>query len=129
LPLQSQQNSKKTKDTPRTSAQTLNETWHNLTLADWMQVYSFIDAHPDVAQAQIVQHFRSLKTNALQFNQSTLSHKLRECPKMEACIDDNPTALSSKRPCIVTSPVVKHALIYWIHHMEAKGDTVTGPML
>ncbi|KIK91547.1 hypothetical protein PAXRUDRAFT_149261, partial [Paxillus rubicundulus Ve08.2h10] len=95
----------------------------NLTLADWKQVYSFIDAHPDAAQAQIVQHFSPLKTNAHQFNQSTLSCKLWECPKMEACVDNNPTALSSKRPHIVTSPAVQHALIYWICHMEAKGNT------
>ncbi|KAF9218437.1 hypothetical protein BS17DRAFT_798588 [Gyrodon lividus] len=102
------------KHTPRTSAQTLNKIQHNLTLADWMQVYSFIDAHPDVAQAQIVQHFSSLKTNALLFNQSTLLHKLWERPKMEAY-----------RPHIVTSLAVECALIYWIQHMEAKGDTMT----
>ncbi|KIK83360.1 hypothetical protein PAXRUDRAFT_14622 [Paxillus rubicundulus Ve08.2h10] len=48
---------------------------------------------------------------------------------MEAHIDDNPTALSSKRPRVVTSPAVELALIHWVQHMEAKGETATGPML
>ncbi|KIK77587.1 hypothetical protein PAXRUDRAFT_166397 [Paxillus rubicundulus Ve08.2h10] len=118
----------KTKDTPRTSGQ-MPMIQQNLTLADWMHVYSFVDAHPSVTQTQIVQHFNSLKTNALLFDQSTLSRKLQEYPKMEAHIDDNPTALSSKRPCAVTSPAVELALIHWVQHMEAKGETATGPML
>ncbi|KIK76363.1 hypothetical protein PAXRUDRAFT_170167, partial [Paxillus rubicundulus Ve08.2h10] len=88
---------------PRTSAQTPTP-WQNLMLSDWMHVYSFADAHPTVTQAQIVQHFSSLKTDALLFDQSTLSRKLWEHPKMEAHVSDNPTALSSKRPHIVTSP-------------------------
>ncbi|KIK77704.1 hypothetical protein PAXRUDRAFT_165989 [Paxillus rubicundulus Ve08.2h10] len=118
----------KTKDTSRTSGgmPTIRQ---NLTLADWMHVYSFVYAHPSVAQTQIVQHFNSLKTNALLFDQLTLSCKLQERPKMEAHIDDNPTALSSKRPHVVTSPAVELALIHWVQHMEAKGETATGPML
>ncbi|KIK78578.1 hypothetical protein PAXRUDRAFT_163632, partial [Paxillus rubicundulus Ve08.2h10] len=92
-------------------------------------VYRFVDAHPSVAQTQIVQHFNSLKTNSIFFDQSTLSHKSQECPKMEAHIDDNPTTLSSKRPCVVTSPAVELALTHWVQHMKAKGETVTGPML
>lgn len=61
-----------------------------------MMVYSFIDNHPNAAQADVVRHFASLKTGKLVFDQSTLSCKLRERPKMEAHINDNLAALSSK---------------------------------
>ncbi|KIO02119.1 hypothetical protein M404DRAFT_97074, partial [Pisolithus tinctorius Marx 270] len=63
-------------DAPRTSAKTSSVTRQNLTLSDWMQVYSFIDNHPTTTQANIVQHFCSLETGALLFDQSTLSCKL-----------------------------------------------------
>ena len=82
---------------PRTSAQLPKASSHqNLTLSDWLIVYSYVDSHPDVPQADIVQHFGSLPTGALVFTQSTLSRKLWDCPKMEARVNDNPTALSSK---------------------------------
>ena len=48
---------------------------------------------------------------------------------MEAHVNDNPTALSSKRPRIVVRPDVEHALYLWLLHMENKGEIVTGPML
>lgn len=119
-----------TKDTPRTSALLPTcSSRQNLTLSDWMMVYSFIDSHPNVTQAEIVEHFKSLKSGALVFTQSTLSRKLRERPKMEARVNDNPNALSSKRPRVVTRPDVERALILWIRHMENKHETVTGPML
>jgi hypothetical protein len=41
----------------------------------------------------------------------------------------NSIALSAKRPCIVTRPDVKRALVLWVKHMEEKGEQVTGPML
>ncbi|KAG8212900.1 hypothetical protein J3R82DRAFT_11241, partial [Butyriboletus roseoflavus] len=83
----------------------------NLTLADWLLVYAYIDTHPDISQAGIVEHFQTCHEGALIFNQSTLSHKLRECHNMEACANDNPTALSLKRPRVVTRPDVEHALV------------------
>jgi hypothetical protein len=119
-----------TKDTPRTSAHSPKCTSHqNLTLSDWITVYSFVDSHPTVSQTEIIEHFKSLKSGALNFTQSTLSHKLREHPKMEARINDNPNALSLKRPRIVTRPDVECALILWVKHMESRRETVTGPML
>jgi hypothetical protein len=48
---------------------------------------------------------------------------------MEAHVNDNPSALSSKRPHVVTSPQVEHALILWVEWMEHNGESVTGPML
>ncbi|KAG6329316.1 hypothetical protein ID866_9773 [Astraeus odoratus] len=94
-----------------------------------MTIYSYVDSHPDIPQSDIVQYFSTLKTRALIFTQSMLSCKLHDCSKMEACINSNPTALSSKRPCIVTWPDVDHALCLWVQHMESKGESVTGPML
>ena len=38
-------------------------------------------------------------------------------------------ALSSKRPHIVTSPDVDHALWLWVQKMSQKGEIVNGPML
>ncbi|KIK11433.1 hypothetical protein PISMIDRAFT_44121, partial [Pisolithus microcarpus 441] len=68
---------KPAKDAPQTSAQTSPPHTHqNLTLADWMTVYSFINDHPDVTQADVVKHFATLQTGRLVFDQSTLSHKL-----------------------------------------------------
>ena len=98
-------------------------------MSDWMAIYSFVDTHPNASQGEIVRHFKSLKSGALIFNQSTLSRKLRERPQMEARINDNPNALSLKWPRIVTRPDVERALILWIRHMESKRETVTGPML
>jgi len=89
----------------------------------------FVDNHPTTSQGDIVRHFSALKTGKLIFDQSTLSCKLRECPKMEAHIHDNPTSLSSKWPYIVTCPQVECALVLWVQHMENIGETVTGPML
>jgi hypothetical protein len=88
-----------------------------------------MDTHPTASQADVVRHFTTLKSERLIFDQSTLSRKLRERPKLEARVHDNPTALSSKRPRIVTCPKVERALVLWIQHMEAIGETVTGPML
>ncbi|KIM60148.1 hypothetical protein SCLCIDRAFT_124840 [Scleroderma citrinum Foug A] len=84
-------------DLPHTSAQ-LPKTLScpNLTLSDRITVYSYADSHPDCTQADIVRHFSTLATGALIFDQSTLSCKLQDCPKMEAHVNENPTALSSK---------------------------------
>ena len=117
-------------DMPRTSAQLPKASSHqNLTLSDWLIVYSYVDLHPNTPQADIVQHFGFLATRALVFTQSTLLRKLHDCPEMEARVNDNPTALSSKRPHIVVRPDVERALYLWLLHMENKGEIVTGPML
>ena len=92
-------------------------------------VYTYVDAHPGVSQANIVEHFQTRYEGALIFNQSTLSHKLQEQPKVEAHVNDNPNALSSKRPWVVTRPDVEHALIFWVWDLELRGETVSGPML
>ncbi|KIK12613.1 hypothetical protein PISMIDRAFT_120579 [Pisolithus microcarpus 441] len=73
-----------------------------LTLQDWMTVFMYIDAHPGVSQDAIVQHFKTHPEGALLFDQSTLSHKLRDWQKLEARIREYPNALSMKWQCIVT---------------------------
>ncbi|KAF9218756.1 hypothetical protein BS17DRAFT_798458 [Gyrodon lividus] len=67
-------------------------TQSNLTLSNWMTVFAY-----------------TLKSGALIFTQSTLCHKLWDCKTLEACVHDNPNALSSKCPCI---------------QMDNKGETV-----
>ena len=125
-----QKQQKCSKDTPLTSAQPSHTLARkNLTLSDWLTVFAFVDTHPATKQGDIVRHFTTLKTGKLIFDQSTLSRKLRERPKLEARIHDNPAALSSKRPRVVTCPEVERALVLWIQHMEITGEAVTGPML
>ena len=60
-------------DTPQTSAQTTQTSRKNLTLADWLTVFDYVDAHPSVPQKEVVKHFSTLKTGALLFSQPTLS--------------------------------------------------------
>ncbi|KAF9220287.1 DDE-domain-containing protein [Gyrodon lividus] len=112
---------KHTQDAPATSTQPPQQmSCQNLTLTDWLLVYAYIDAHPGVFQANIVEHFQTCHEGALIFNQSTLSCKLREHPKMEARANDNPNDLSSKRPWVVTRPDVEHALVLWRKRFEDK---------
>ena len=42
----------------------------NLTLADWMTVYTYIDSHPDANQGEIVNYFRTHPSGWLIFDQS-----------------------------------------------------------
>ena len=118
------------KDTPKTSAKS-SAAQHrkNLTLTDWLTVFKFIDEHPGISQAQVVNHFKTCKDGALIFMQPTLSWKLEQCTELESRGDSNPSALSSKRPCIVTRPDVECALYLWVLHMEEEKEMVNGPML
>jgi len=101
----------------------------NLTLHDWMVVFAFIDDHPDMGQAAVVEHFASKIDGALIFTQSTLSRKIKMRPELEERVNSNPNALSAKRARIVTRPDIERALVLWFKQMEAKQETVTGPML
>ena len=120
------------KDAPKSSAQRIEKkSRENLTLHDWMTVLQFVDEHPTMSQQAIVKHFKTRAEGALIFTQATLSRKLK--PQMraelEACVSETPSALSSKRPHIVTRPDVEKALFLWVKHMEEKGESVNGPML
>ncbi|KIK76371.1 hypothetical protein PAXRUDRAFT_782226 [Paxillus rubicundulus Ve08.2h10] len=59
-------------------------------------VFTYIDACPSISQANVVNHFKTLKSGAFIFTQSTLSYKLKDHPKLEECVNDNPNALSLK---------------------------------
>lgn len=123
---------KKDKDTPRTSAKpTQNTRWQNLTLADWLRVYAYVDEHPRMGQQAVVNYFKDLHTGALVFTQETSSRNLKpdRRKEREGQATANPTALSSKHPWIVTRLDVERALVLWVHSMEDKGETVTGDML
>jgi len=117
-------------DQPETSAKsTVTKQRDNLTLQDWLTVFAFIDAHPTLSQEQVVDHFSSLEKGTLKFTQSTLSHKIKQWPDLEERVTFNPSALSSKRPRIVTRPDVERALVIWLRSMEEKQETVNGKML
>ena len=116
-------------NTPGTSAQTTQTSRKNLTLADWLTVFAYVDAHPSVPQKDIVKHFGTLKTGALLFSQPTLSRKLDDRLDLENRVNANPSALSSKRPQVVTRPDVESALFLWVKHVESKGEQTNGQML
>jgi len=86
------------KETPKTSTQPIKTPkWENLTLFDWMTVYTYVDTLPQlINQGDIVKYFATRPQGVLLFSQSTLSHKLQQCPAMEACVESIPNALSCK---------------------------------
>jgi Tc5 transposase DNA-binding domain len=118
------------KDGPKTSAKPITSHKRtNLTLADWLTVINFVDDHPHLSQERVVDHFQTKKEGALIFTQSALSRKLRSRAELDERSQSNPSALSAKRPRVVTQPNVERALVLWINHMMEKGETVSGPML
>ena len=118
------------KGTPKNSTKIIKEKKHeNLTLHNWMTVFTFIDQHPEMTQGSIVKHFASKSDGELIFNQCTLSQKLKSWEELKKHITSHSNALSSKWPCVVTRPNVEKALVLWVKHMEEKGETVNGPML
>jgi hypothetical protein len=115
---------------PASSAISAKSRQHkNLTINDWLTVFAFIDSHPGISQKSICNHFHSLPDGALEFNQGTLSRKLKKREELEAYATSFPNAASTKRERIVTCPDVDRALYLWVKSMEAKGEIVTGSML
>ena len=101
----------------------------NLTLHDWLTVFAYMDAHPEVSQMDTVNFFRTRAEGALEFTQASLSWRLKTRGEAECRAQSNPTALSSKRPRIVTRPDVEEALLLWIRSMELKGEVMNSRML
>ncbi|KAJ7224681.1 DDE superfamily endonuclease-domain-containing protein [Mycena pura] len=117
-------------DIPKTSAKPVATTRKpQLTLADWLIVYAYIDTHPNTSQEAIVHHFATRAEGALEFSQSALSRKLGPREEMEKRVESNPNALSGKRARVVTCPEVERALYLWVKSMESKGESPNGPML
>ena len=121
---------KPTTNAPKTSAKP-NKKSHreNLTLHDWLTVFTYVDAHPNMVQGDIVRHFATCIEGALIFTQSTLSQKVKSRDQLQAWTESNPNALFKKRARVVTRPDVEWALVLWVKHMEEKCETVNGPML
>ena len=61
------------KDAPKTSSRDKKEWDENLTLADWLHIFKWMDDHPLVGQKATAQHFKDLKTGCLPFSQPALS--------------------------------------------------------
>ena len=86
------------------SAQPIKKARHeNLTLHNWMTVYSYMDSLPQpIKQGDVIRYFAMRAQGTLLFSQATLSCKLQQHTEMEACVESIPNALSSKRPHVVT---------------------------
>ena len=67
------------KDAPITSIAASKTIHHrqNLTLKDWMTVFAYMDAHPDLPQERVVHYFKTKPQDALEFTQAILSQKLK----------------------------------------------------
>ena len=118
-----------TKSRPTTSAQPLKKVKARLTNSDWMEVYDWVDKHPNATQAETVKHFATRSEGALTFDQGSLSCNLKKRDKREAEVTANPAALSSKRARVVTRPDVDRALWMWVQDRMSKSRTVSGPEL
>jgi hypothetical protein len=113
------------KDAPKTSAITPSKKGcSNLTLHDWLTIVAYHDANQPISQQEVVKYFSQWPEGVLIFNQSSLSRHLSKKGREEdqARLASNPTALSGKRPRVVTRPDVEMALVLWVKHMEEKGD-------
>ena len=117
------------KNRPATSAQPLKKVKERLTNSDWLEVYDWVDKHPDTTQAETVKHFATRAEGALAFDQGSLSRNLKKRNQREAEVAANPAALSSKRARIVTRPDVDRALWMWVQDRMTKSRTVSGPEL
>lgn len=83
---------------PRSTAkQLVNQPRENLTLADWLFVFQWVDAHPRAAQTDVVRFFASKPDGALNFTQATLSRKLKMRSELESRQHAAADALSKKR--------------------------------
>jgi hypothetical protein len=102
----------------------------HLTNYDWLQVINYMKDNPGVLQNDVVRHFATKEKGALHFTQGALSKKWNKREKLLAMPLDDPTVLARKRlEQVVTRPDVDKALFTWHQSMEAKGESVTGPML
>ncbi|KAL0564111.1 hypothetical protein V5O48_017943 [Marasmius crinis-equi] len=114
---------------PKTTAKPLHEKKEDLTLANWLEVFDYMDAKPGLTQQQVVNYFASRPSGVLSFKQSALSKKLQKKDELRARVASHPNALLTKRAHVVTRPDVNQALALWQDYMEGKQETVTGPML
>jgi hypothetical protein len=99
-----------------------------LTNYDWLTVFTWMDAHLGQSQQHVVDHFASREEGSLNFDQATLSRRLKRRGDIEATVKANPAALSARRQRVVVSPEVERALMLWVQDMLANGHVVNGPV-
>ena len=92
-------------------------------------VFAWINANLNQPQQDVINHFVNQWEGSLQFNQGTLSHKLKKQGNIEAMVKVNPVTLSARRQCVVISPEVEQALMLWVDDMLANGHVVNGLLL
>ena len=90
---------KSTKGAPKKAGRTRE----NLMLQNWLEIFDFIDKHPDMSQSEVVVHFVTRLKSPMIFTQATLSRRIKARPELEARAKTTPTALSGKRERIDTN--------------------------
>jgi hypothetical protein len=112
------------------------ENGESLTYGDWIEVIDYAKEQKRLygtrsKQAHIVKHFAARKERPLCFSQPSLSRNMKPAREAEIRAFANATTNGedSKRPRVVTCPLVETALVKWVTHMKEKGEVVTGPML
>jgi len=79
-------------------------------LKDWMTVFAYIDAHPDLPQERVVHYFKTKPQDALEFTQATLSRKLKDCQQLEQRINSHPKSddedISDDKPKLSTAELI-----------------------
>jgi len=98
----------------------------NLTYGQWVVVFDFVKAHPELQQDRVVEHFRAM---GWKVSQSNLSKKLQQQDSVRAEMSKTATGVNAKRPRIVACPAIERALVIWLRALEARGELVTGIML
>ncbi|KAL0056883.1 hypothetical protein AAF712_016500, partial [Marasmius tenuissimus] len=92
---------------PKTTAKKLKQPKEDLTLSDWLEVFDYMEAHPEIRRQQdVVDHFKNRASGALVFTQSALSKKLKVKDQLRSSARADPSALSRKRARVVTRPDV-----------------------
>ncbi|KAJ7196870.1 hypothetical protein GGX14DRAFT_310528, partial [Mycena pura] len=121
----------KSKDAPRTTAKPKEKRRENLTLFDWLTVIEYVEEHSEsnVSQKDVVEYFANRAEGVLHFTQGALSKKLKIKDELRARANANPSALSAKRPRIVTRPDVEQALWVWHQGAQDRNFTITGEVL
>jgi len=117
---------KKDAAVPAAAALDARKSGSNLTYGQWVVVFDFVKAHPELQQDRVVEHFRAM---GWKVSQSNLSKKLQQQDLVRAEMSKTATGANAKRPRIVACPAIERALVIWFRVLEARGELVTGIML
>jgi len=118
-------------DTLKTSTQLIKKVkQENLTLWDWLTVYTYVDTLPQpVNQGEVVKYFATRPQGALLFSQPTLSCKTAAAPR-----DGGPCGFNSE--CIVMQTTTcchktryRSCIVAVGPQMDRKGEPVNSSML